>query len=123
MLYLFNFPAACDLISQGATILLSSMNCQNSLHIHSMAASHHITTVYLGQESCTPELELPALTIDQEINKTDSIKATSSPQCWLTTYLTPSNINHVIKDLVRHEMAEDPQWRDTVVFYDRHHGR
>ena len=118
MLYLFNFPVACDILSQGATILLSSMNCQNSLHIHSMAASHHITTIYFGQESCAAELELPVVTVDEGINRTDS----SSAQCWLSTYLTPSSINHVIKDLVLHEMAEDPQWRDTVLFYDKHHG-
>ena len=122
MLYLSNFPAACDILSQGATILLSSMNCQNSLHIHSMAASHHITTIYFGQESCAPELELPVVTVDEGINTTDPSTTTSSAQCWLSTYLTPSSIYHVIKDLVLHEMAEDPQWRDTVVFYDKHHG-
>ena len=118
---LFFATAACDLLSNGATILLSSTNCQNSLQIYSMAASHHVTSIYLGQEPCSPDWDTPVVLAEEVTNRTNT--SIPPPQYWLTTYLTSSRINHVVRDLVRDQSKSEPKWRDAVVFYDKQHGK
>lgn len=68
-----------------------------------------MTTVHLGQAACAPEHGSHCA------NSTASLSG-DAPY-WMTTYLTPSSVSSVIRDLF---VADS--WRDVVVFYDAAHG-